>query len=46
LSDTFDLRHLSDYDETITITQKQAEITLERSKIFIAEASNWLENHS
>lgn len=46
LSDTFDLRHLSDYDETITITQKQAETTLENTKMFITEALKWLENQS
>ena len=44
LSDTFDLRKLSDYDETISITQQQAERTLEHTKIFISEATTWLEN--
>ncbi len=46
LSDTFDLRQLSDYDETITINQRQAETTLKNTKMFIGEAVNWLEkNH-
>lgn len=44
LSETFDLRQLSDYDETIPITQQQAEKTLENTKTFISEATNWLEN--
>lgn len=44
LSDTFDLRKLSDYDETIQITQKQAEKTVENTKIFISEALTWLKN--
>ena len=44
LSDTFDLRKLSDYDETIQITQQQAEKTIENTRIFIVEAFTWLEN--
>ncbi len=44
LSDTFDLRKLSDYDETIHITKQQAEKTLENTKIFINEATIWLEH--
>ena len=45
LSETFDLRQLSDYDETIPITQQQAGKTLENAKLFISEATKWLENN-
>ncbi len=45
LSETFDLRQLSDYDETIPITQQQAVKTLENVKLFISDATNWLENN-
>ena len=45
LSETFDLRQLSDYDETIPITQQQADKTLENAKLFISEATKWLENN-
>ena len=42
LSDTFSLRQLSDYDETILITPRQAEIILEHLKRFIDETNNGL----
>ena len=45
MSETFDLRQLSDYDETIHITQQQADKTLENEKLFISEATKWLENN-
>lgn len=43
LTDTFDLRQLSDYDETIIITKQQAEKILENAKFFVSEAIKWLE---
>ncbi|ACK71322.1 HEPN domain protein [Gloeothece citriformis PCC 7424] len=46
LTDTFDLRQLSDYDKTISITKKQAETTLKTAKLFIHESIKWLENHN
>ena len=35
LSETLNLRQLSDYDETVLITQQQAGKTLENAKLFI-----------
>jgi uncharacterized protein (UPF0332 family) len=43
VSETLALRKLSDYDETIFITQQQAEITIENAKRFIDEAIQWLD---
>lgn len=45
LSETFDFRLLSDYDESIIITETQAKISLDNAKQFMNESRNWLENH-
>ncbi|MGK7944910.1 MAG: HEPN domain-containing protein [Microcystaceae cyanobacterium] len=44
LGDTFDLRHLSDYDETVKISQQQAQLTLDNAKFFIEQVITYL-NH-
>lgn len=42
LSDTYDLRRISDYDETCTITKEQAEVAIEYARGFIEQADNLL----
>jgi uncharacterized protein (UPF0332 family) len=46
LSETFYLRQLSDYDETILITKQQAEITLQHLQQFIDETNDWLSQNN
>jgi uncharacterized protein (UPF0332 family) len=38
LSDTYDLRQLSDYEETVLLTQAQAETILTSAQAFVAQA--------
>jgi len=41
-SDTYDLRKLSDYDETYTITSAQAEAAIAYAQVFVEQAENFL----
>ena len=41
-SDTYDLRKLSDYDETSTITSAQAEAAIAYARVFVEQAENFL----
>jgi uncharacterized protein (UPF0332 family) len=41
-SDTYDLRKLSDYDETYTITSAQSEAAIAYAQLFGGQAENFL----
>jgi uncharacterized protein (UPF0332 family) len=41
-SDTYDLRKLSDYDETYTITSAQSEAAIAYAQLFVGQAENFL----
>ena len=41
LADGYDLRQLSDYEETIFITQQQAEIVLNSAQEFVSQAQQY-----
>lgn len=43
---TFDLRQLSDYDETAVITYSQAKLTVDNTREFIKVAESWLSEQS
>jgi uncharacterized protein (UPF0332 family) len=45
ISDAYDLRQLSDYEETILLTNEQAETILSSAQLFVREACLYCEQH-
>ena len=43
---THDLRQLGDYDQVVEITKEQAQTALTYEKMFIEQATNWLNNQN
>ena len=43
---THDLRQLGDYDQVVEITKEQAQTALTYAKMFIEQATNWLNNQN
>jgi uncharacterized protein (UPF0332 family) len=46
LSDAYDLRRLSDYEETVLLTTEQSETILNGARSFISQAIQYCEQHS
>jgi uncharacterized protein (UPF0332 family) len=46
LSDAYDLRQLSDYEETVQLTQSQAETILTSAQAFVAQAEAYCNSSS
>jgi uncharacterized protein (UPF0332 family) len=45
ISDAYDLRQLSDYEETILLTNEQAKTILSSAQLFVREACLYCEQH-